>query len=159
MKNTVLLALFSTTQSKHLAHRSKLLVLDSITSTYNSWLTDDQYFHSSYTWTWSPFSEDSETIATYEERCEITPDDILEDSVFFRDTYYAVWNGLVKGFYHLEDPHPIDEQCMGDWMQDHIDYLTTVFQELEVFGLQTVSYERAMGAAMRSVDLIYNSKF
>ena len=79
--------------------------------------------------------------------------------MFFRDTYYAVWNGLVKGFYHLEDPHPIDEQCMGDWMQGEIDYLTTVLEEFEVFGLQTISYERAMGAAMRSVDLIYNSKF
>ena len=112
MKNTVLLALVSSASSKHLAHRSKLHVLDSITQTYNSWMADDQSFHSHYTWTWSLFSEDGlslpETNTAYEERCQINQEDILETSVFFRDTYYAVWNGLVKGFYHLEDPHPID---------------------------------------------------
>jgi hypothetical protein len=35
---------------------------------------------------------------------------------FFRVSYYTIWNGLVKGFYNLKDPHPIDEQCFGSWM-------------------------------------------
>ena len=76
-----------------------------------------------------------------------------------RKAYYGIWNGLVKGFYHLSDPHPVDQQCMGDWMQDDLDYFETIAEEYEFYTLQTISYERAMGGAMRAVDLLYNSNF
>jgi len=53
MQKTALLALIGATQSKHLTHRNKLQVLDSAYSTYNSYTSDDQSFHSSYTFWWS----------------------------------------------------------------------------------------------------------
>lgn len=76
-----------------------------------------------------------------------------------RNTYYAIWNGLVKGFYKLNDPHPVSEQCMGPWMQDDIDFLVDLAEDYSYYTLQTISYERAMEGAMRSVDLVYNSDF
>jgi len=83
----------------------------------------------------------------------------MEVSEFMRVTYYTIWNNMVKGFYGLDDKHPIDQQCMGDWMQDDIDYLMDIYTEEAYYGLTTVSYERSLEAAMKSVDLVYNSDY
>ena len=76
-----------------------------------------------------------------------------------RITYYTVWNSMVKGFYDLEDEHPIDQQCLGEWMQPDIDFLVELYNEELYYGLTTVSYERSMEAAMKTVNLIYNSDY
>ena len=49
----ILAALGAADASKHLAHRNKLQVLDSLFTSYNEQTEEDGSFHSEYTWTWS----------------------------------------------------------------------------------------------------------
>ena len=159
MQKSVLLALLGSASAKHLVSRNKMqIVQDTYYSTY-SWISDDQ---SSVHWEgqffWTPETNEQEEIE-YEALCNIADEDILEIPEFMRITYYTVWNSMVKGFYDLEDEHPIDQQCLGEWMQPDIDFLVDLYNEELYYGLTTVSYERSMEAAMKTVNLIYNSDY
>ena len=40
----------------------------------------------------------------------------LEDFVMIRKVYYTIWNSFVRGFYQTARKNPVDEKCMGSWM-------------------------------------------
>jgi hypothetical protein len=44
-------------------------------------------------------------------------------------------------------------------MQEDLDFFVDIGNEFKYYGTSTISYERAMEAAMRSVDLVYNSNY
>lgn len=160
MQKSVLLALLGSASSKHLVSRNKMQSVQDSLYSFNGWISDDQssvHFEGEGYWSF-PSSNEQENIQ-YEAQCDIKEEDIMEVSEFMRVTYYTIWNNMVKGFYGLDDKHPIDQQCMGDWMQDDIDYLMDIYTEEAYYGLTTVSYERSLEAAMKSVDLVYNSDY
>lgn len=40
----------------------------------------------------------------------------MSESKFMRSIYYTSLNGMIKGYYNDQRPHPLDERCLGDWI-------------------------------------------
>ena len=102
----------------------------------------------------------SAIFSTEEQEC--LPGESLSLITFERKMLYSIWNGVVKGVYGLEDPNPIDQQCLGDWMED--DYISIAQLAMDFtyngsVGPDGVTYDEAVQGATKMVDLWYNANY
>ena len=78
---------------------------------------------------------------------------------FERKMLYSVWNNSVKGLYGLDDPNPIDQQCLGDWMEADFKVIEDLGVRFAATGSQDVTYEESIQGAVMLVDLYYNANY
>lgn len=53
----------------------------------------------------------------------------LNDYDFMKKFYYTLWNSAIKGWYHSNDSNIIDNECMGDWMDEGMDNLNKMITD------------------------------
>ena len=93
---------------------------------------------------------------------ECAPGEALSLITYERKMLYSIWNGVVKGVYGLEEPNPIDQQCLGDWMEDDffaIENLAMIFMFQGSVGPDGLPYKEAVGGAIKMVDIWYNANY
>lgn len=81
----------------------------------------------------------------------------MSDAVFFRRTFYNLYNGFVRGFYHEHRANVIPAECLGDWVSTDLNNLIGVFDMIADDRILEIPYADAIEASKDVVDLIYKN--
>ena len=72
-------------------------------------------------------------------------------------TIYTFYNGFARGFYRESKEIVIDQNCLGDWVNDNLTYINNVLNRT-FNGSFDVSYDEAVEAATDVVNLFYENE-
>lgn len=77
----------------------------------------------------------------------------MKHHVFMRKAIYTIINSAIKGMYNDNRPHPLNQECMGDWMEEDMESIHKVMHRLHE-DMFSVSHTEIKETSDKAWDLI-----
>lgn len=68
-----------------------------------------------------------------------------------------MYNGMVKGFYHDQRKHAVDDKCLGTWMQGSFENMYKIADHLNDGEFRLISKDLSISAMTDMIDLFYKN--